>query len=196
MDRMWLVQKGRFIENPENRNSFDDFISCDYMGACEFECVGVYENGKYVTKNPLCLSLKRIIKNRSNYQWIKMLKRKDALNNQLYIFCKNEDTEQAKEFVRGLLKGNATKRSTGLYNYYTSSVESLQEDSNSRHFVNFWWDIENDIFIVFGEDKVDILNEAMDRNYEKWKDELFPTTKKSIIDKFKALFNLKSIVNA
>ena len=187
MKDMWLVQSGHFINNDKEKKSFDDYIWLDYMGAAEFEIENVYINGKYESKNPLCLSLKRIIKDRENYQWVKMLKRKDGLGNQMYIYCKSEDIEEAKVAVRGLINGKETKRPCGLWGYIRLSGEKIEEKGD--RIKNFWWDIKNDIFIVFGEDKVELINEALDKNYEKWKDELFPTPKKiSFIDKIKAIF--------
>ena len=161
------------------------------MGAVEFEYKSVYINGKSELKNPLFLSLKRIIKGRDNYQWIKMLKRKDAFGNQLYIFCKNEDIEEAKNGVREIIKGKATKRSCGLCGYMLMSKERAEERKNNCR--NFWWDIENDIFIVFGDDKVSLINEALDKNYEKWKDELFPVHKFSLFETLKSIFSKNKV---
>lgn len=205
MKRMWLVQTGRFkrdeeIDNAKEVIGFSHIVDLKYMGAAEFEMTFAWVNGKQELVNPLALSVKRFVKNRENYKYVKITKRKDAFGNQMYIYCKEEDETEAVAAARELAKGEPCKRYAGLDTYLKSSKESLEDDlSKPGHLgrkMNFWWDIENDILIFFGEDKFEKIDGVLDILHEKWKEELFPPVKVSVIDRIKMIFSRKEKVKA
>lgn len=201
MKNMWLVQKGKFkneneIDNTQEVIGFSHIADLAYMGAAEFEAI--WSNSQQKIVNPLAVSLKRFVKNRENYQYNKVTKLKDALDNQMYVYCNNEDTQEAISAVRKLAKGEPCKRYHGVDSYLRASKEDLIKDMNESKYLrmkmDFWWDIENDILIFFGEDKMEKINGVLDILHEKWKDELFPPVKNNIITKIKMLFSRKKYV--
>lgn len=66
MKNTYLLQAGTFLNiNEDEIIGFDSIIDLKYMGACEFE--GIYDSLTGQIKNPLNLSLKRIVKNMDSY---------------------------------------------------------------------------------------------------------------------------------
>lgn len=185
--RIWLLQKGTWNKDVNKEDaSFDDLIDFKYMRASEYELAETYENGKIKFVNPLYLSLRRMVKEKENFEYIKMLKRKDSLGNQMYIFCRTEDQDELKELLRKTIKNPYLKRSAGLTNYIEADKEAL---SNPDHYYcNFWWDIENDMLIFFGDNRIETLEKAFAVLHERWKEELFPPEKKTFIQKIKGFF--------
>lgn len=180
MKEPWLVQTGKFNKNINSPKSIDDLIELKYMGAAEFEMELTYENGKSELKNPLFLSIKRMARFQKEYEFVKMLKRKDSLGNQMYIYCKKEDVEECKEYVRKMVEKESCKRATLLPKYYNLS----RSDVASGKYINFWWDIKNDFFIFFGDDKIELFKEMFTAYEERFHDEFYPPTAFSKFKKF------------
>lgn len=180
MKEPWLVQTGKFKRNVESPKTIDDLVELKYMGAAEFEVELVYENGKNELKNPLFLSIKRMARFQKEYEFVKMLKRKDSLGNQMYIYCKKEDIEECKEYVRKMVEKESCKRATLLPKYYNLS----RSDVASGKYINFWWDIKNDFFIFFGDDKIEMLKNMFTQYEERFHDEFYPPSTISKIKDF------------
>lgn len=187
MENLYLIQTGTFTY-PNEIDGIDSIIDLTLMGAAEFEIETVYENGRYVSKNPLNLSLKRILKNRENYNFAKITRRKNTKGEQMYVYCKTNETEETIRQIRELIKKDYTcKRSIYLTQYFKRTPEEL----DNPFVKNFWWDIHNDFFIFFGEEKMKMLNSAMNNLYEKWKDEFKPKEKASFMKKLLNIFKKK-----
>lgn len=183
MKDWYLIQTSTFTY-PDKIDGIDSIIDLTLMGAAEFEIETVYENGKYVSKNPLNLSLKRILKNRENYNFAKIIRRKNSKWEPMYVYCKIDETDETIKQIRKLIKKDyKCKRSIHLTQYLKRTTEEL----DNPFVKNFWWDIHIDFFIFFGEEKMEMLNIAMDNLYEKWKDEFISKEKESFIKK---LFNI------
>jgi hypothetical protein len=171
----WLVQRSKWKDDLliEDVNGFDslmDFI--DLMGAAEFEF------------GRLPASLKRMTKHKKEYDFIKMLKRKDSLGQQMYIYCNKENSEEYKKYVRKLIKDNySTKLYNGLYDYMNSDITIIKNKKT-----DFWWDVEHDFFIFFGDNKIEYIKLAFEKLDEKWHDELHPYIKPTFIERIKNIF--------
>ena len=198
MREMWLVQTGSFRKNIEKMESVDDIVELRYMGAAEFEGTFTYVNGKSELVNPLWLSLRRMIRDREEFEFVKMLKRKNALSEQMYIYCRSENVENTKAAVRKFLKGEPCKISTGITRYLDATWEDLAEDKelDRRHYRDFYWDIENDVFIFWGEENMEKIKTVLEYKYNEWKTDLFPEVKKSVFEKIMALLKKKSKMSA
>ena len=185
MKSIYYVQTGTF-KIPEEIDGFDSIVDLNYMGAAEFEQCIVREDGKYVTKNPLYLSLKRILKNRNDYAFSKIVKRKNTKGEPMYVFCKKEETVDTISGIRELIKKDYTcKRGIHLTSYFERTLEELE----NPNLTNFWWDIENDFFFFFGDEKKNMLTIAMDHLYQEWKDEFEGKKKVSFFKKLSKIFS-------
>lgn len=195
---MYLIQTGKFRNKPKEEMEilgFSHIINLKEMFAAEFEMVSTYINGKQEFKNPLWLSLRRFIKERSNYTYIKVPDKKDVLGNEMYVYCKKEDEEEVLNAVKELLKKEYCKRPIGLRAYMQAKKEVLSKDIYDDSYIckyqNFWWDIENDVLMFFGKDKIDKIDDILDVMHEKWKDELFP--KKTFLIKLREFFGKEKV---
>lgn len=176
--KMNLIQRGTFNNNlPLNKiTGFDSICQLHYMGAAEYEC------------GALPKSLKRIVKNSDSYEFKKtkgsILRNYKKENLIIYYSKNNEDSFNIEEYIN-LIKKNAkgnhyTKLSSGLEYYLRNNLDENTFDFSWTKLdtVNFWWDIENDLFFFFGESKQEQILKMIECLHEKWKDELFPQTKK------------------
>lgn len=179
MREPWLVQAGKF-KNIEVPKTIDDVVELKYMGAAEFEMELVYENGKNELKNPLFLSIKRMAKYQNDYEFVEIPNKKDAAGNQMYIYCKKEDIEVCKSYAIEMLKKESCKRATLLPRYYNLT----KDDIEYGNYINFWWDIKNDFFIFFGDEKVEVLKNMFAQYDERFHDEFYPASTASKIKDF------------
>ena len=187
--QMWLLQTGSWkhnIDETKEVEGFSHFVFLHYMGAAEYEMKNCYLDGKNGLYNPLYLSLKRMYEQKDSFDYFKMVKRKDALGRQMYIYCRKEDEEWAKEAVREQIKKEWVKRPALLGAYLKKTQEEL-ENANPRFIREFWWDIENDVLIFFGDDKIEKINFVINTLYEKNKPQ-----KVTLKDKIKSFFNKKA----
>ncbi|WP_286077837.1 hypothetical protein [Thomasclavelia cocleata] len=178
MKNTYLLQAGTFLNiNEDEIIGFDSIIDLKYMGACEFE--GIYDSLTGQIKNPLNLSLKRIVKNMDSYI-VKKGRQKTKNGDNVLVFAKSEDVDEVKKRVTKFANNKLDlKRFV--------SIKLFMENPDS-HFSNFFWDIENDFFIFFGEANAKKLEIALNKMKEKWHDELFPPKKKSFFAKLKNVF--------
>ncbi len=181
---IWLIQTGKWFEDyNENQTCFSKRIDFDFMGAAEFE--QEWDGSKLV--NPLFHSLKRMSLSRDSYEFIPIPNRKDARGNILYVYCKKDyEISLVKEVIK-LMDGKIQTKLSPRVNYAKASLEDLEK----HRYVNFWWDIKNDFFVFYGEDKVKEINDSFDEFIETHSD-IFPKkAKKNLFAKFLDLFILK-----
>lgn len=162
MERTWLLQPGYWRSSPNlQRYSIERDIEYIDLYAAEYE--QCFYEGKL--RNPLRVSLERMTKNVKNYEFVK-LARKDMFGNDLYVYCKKEDVEDVKENVKSLINGEQETKLGPKMKYCNMSLESFEKTKG--HLANFWWDIENDYFIFYGEDKCNLIEDSFKRCAEKW----------------------------
>ena len=158
IEKPWLIQRVAVKRHPPtNAKSFDDYLSCDYMGSAEFEF------------GALPKSLKRVCKNIDNYRIINT-KIKDFIKRDLFMFVKKGDEDYIKyidyitedEYKVGL------KERTNIKDFITGSSFSRQLSEDNYNFgYNIWWDIINDVFFTFGKQKINLVIKAIKGTKEK-----------------------------
>lgn len=180
MDRTYLVQAGNFLDiKDEDITGFDSLIECKYMGASEFEMQ--FDPISHELKNPLNLSLKRVVKNLDDYV-LKRGRQKDFNGDFVMVFAKKEDIDEALKRTTLLINNKIDCKS------FINIKSYMQNKNPNYNYANFWWDIKNDFFILFGDRNAKRLQIALNKNKEKWHDELFPPEKVSFLSKLKNLF--------
>lgn len=169
-----LIQTGVWRkEKNENELCIEKYIELTYMGAIEYE-VKLDKENNY--RNPLYLSIERMFLNKENYDFYQLPKRKDAYGNKLYIYCKKDIMEELKPYVRNLLDGKIRTKNGPRIQYTKASIEDIEK----YRMANFWWDIENDFFIFYGEDKFEKINDSFNSFFEENKEKLLPKMKKEV----------------
>lgn len=155
----YLVQEGEFKDiKLDDITGLDSLIDFSYMGAAEFEGI-VTPDG---LKNPLNLSLKRIVKDKDNFIFIDT-KIKDKQNRILYCFAKIDEKFSKDDYIKNVK--SLTKRTC----YLKASIHLprfIEEEKNEQDL--FWWDIKNDFFLFFGEENRNKITKALDELKIKW----------------------------
>lgn len=155
MKNLWLIQRGKFKKiDKENIEGIDSLLTFSYMGSAEFEF------------GALPHSLRRIIiEGNGQYGFIEIFKVKNKSKESAFVYCKLSEKEEIEEAVKHLSKNDYGYKEAALMASYIKNGE----DSNSGYYdCNFWWDIENDFFVLFGEGKRELLQIAIDKMKEKW----------------------------
>ena len=170
MKRIYLVQSGKFKNvDMDDITGIDSLIQLKYMGAAEFEFGG------------LPTSLKRIVKYHNEYV-MEQLDYNDKQGNPLFLYhnpVNESGPEEIHKAIRNLLRGKTMcKQPIGLKNYLES------DNPEDQRCMDFWWDIENDFFLCFGNKHSEQILYAIEQLKIKWKDELFPK-ELSTIEKIK-----------
>jgi hypothetical protein len=153
MYRLWLIQRGTFKNVAKDEiTGIDSLLNFHYMGSAEFEW------------GALPQSLRRIIEaNQGLYDFVEIESIKDKESNTARVYCKREETSDAIESVKHLSKNDyGYKEFAGMNKYIKEGIE------NSYRVCNFWWDVENDFFVVFGDEKQELLQTAIYKMEEKW----------------------------
>lgn len=163
----YLLQEGNFRDESEIKkiDGIDSILEFRYMGAAEFEF------------GSLPSSLKRIAKDLDAYKvyTTRYISRK---GEKLVIFCKEEDIEAVKAMLKKLRRGSQ---------YLKIGVSFVRNFKEEGMFLgDFWWDIDNDFFFFFGEQRIAKVETAMRNLRTRWHDELFPKPPKTSF--FKKLF--------
>lgn len=153
MYRLWLIQRGTFKNVlKEEITGIDSLFKFHYMGSAEFEF------------GALPQSLRRIIEaNYGLYDFVEVESVKDKEGNTARVYCKMEEVNDAIEAVKHLSKNdNGYKEFAGMNKYIKEGI------GDSYYVGNFWWDVENDFFVIFGDDKQELLQAAISKMEEKW----------------------------
>lgn len=148
---LWLIQRGTFKDiRPEDIEGMDSLIRWSYMGSAEFEFGALPE------------SLRRIVSGHKGYEFVEIPEIKDKNGDTLRVYCKTSEREDAVAAANHLAtvehgyKELAGVKSyiDGLFNLYITG--------------NFWWDIKNDFFLMFGEEKQQLVSVALNKLKDKW----------------------------
>ena len=142
------LQKGKFLINnidelvniPEDKNGIKRIIELEYMGQFEYE------------GNTIPISRMFIEYYKDDYYFYPtQIFNKDG--NQMYIYANgnivNDKLKENPNFISSLAKFNI-ERNFSLWEYINKDSEECLYD--------FWWNIEADYLILFGEDKKDLIN--------------------------------------
>ena len=142
------LQKGKFLINnidelvniPEDKNGIKRIIDLEYMGQFEYE------------GNTIPISRMFIEYYKDDYYFYPtQIFNKDG--NQMYIYANgnivNDKLKENPNFISSLAKFNI-ERNFSLWEYINKDSEECLYD--------FWWNIEADYLILFGEDKKDLIN--------------------------------------
>lgn len=154
--RVHLVQSGHFrkdIDSIDNDKitGIDDIIDFDYMGSAEFEF------------GSLPRSLRRMTINKDYYSVFTFDEYKDKNGNSLKVYAPRLYFDNVKGIVDRLVVSG-----DGLQEYCSLHRNFMENDDNSTYYKytsNFWWDIDNDFFIIF--ENTDKVLQAMDKLEER-----------------------------
>lgn len=171
----YLVQEGEFKNiKLDDINGLDSLLDFCYMGAAEFEIV-ITPDG---AKNPLRLSLERIVKDKKNFEFINT-KIKDKQNRSLYCFAKITENLLENDYIKTVqdLSERKCYLKSGIH------LPRFIEEENYKKDL-FWWDIKNDFFLFFGDENKEKIIKALEELSFKWS-----STEKKQKGFFKRLFN-------
>lgn len=144
--KVWLVQRGKFKKVARDRiEGLDSLISLDCMVSPEFN------------KGALQQSLQRMLEGRDRYAMHRVEHIKTNYGESLYLYCDTAKLEEVKAGAIQLSKNKyCCKEVCDIFDFM--AVNGIP----SRMLNDFWWDIENDFFIVFGSERAEKLQLAMD----------------------------------
>lgn len=152
-----LLQKGKFlVETFEDLNNLETdedglkrVIDLAYMGKFEYE------------GNSIPISRMFIEYYKDEYQFYET-EIFSQNNERLYIFANSEIISHHQEsnpnFIETLAKRNID-RNISIWDYIHHKKEDCLYD--------FWWNVEADYFMFFGEDKKDIINYFIESCYDR-----------------------------
>lgn len=154
-ENTYCVQTGQFKENIKEINGMDSLICFDWMGYAEFEF------------GALPASTKRIVINNDFYDFFTLNEFTDKNGKPLIIYAPVMFIDHIRENVIALANGekNLKTRSYRLQGYMKFDKPDWRASES-----DFFWDIENDFYIFFGEDKKDLILQAVNAMREKWMD--------------------------
>ena len=161
----WLIQRGG-LKNvaKENIEGIDSLVSYDYMGSAEFEFGALFH------------SLQRMIAFSNDYSMNEIPEVKTKDGEVMFLYCDKTMFEGAKRCAIQLSKNKYG------YKEYCDMVDFIKGKSESPCACSdFWWDIQNDYMIVFGNERAEKVQIAMEKLKEKWAPKL--PTKKNFLEK-------------
>ena len=146
--RCSLVQSGTFKEDIKEITDKDSIIDLNYMGSSEF-------------LGELPQSNQRMLINIDFYDVFTFPQYTNASGETLMVYAPKMFIEHISKIVEELALGN---------NHYLKercTLHKYLKGEETYDNANFWWDIENDFFIFFGEQKRDLLLTAQKAMREK-----------------------------
>lgn len=148
-----LIQRGHFIVKniddidkiSEERDGIKRIIDLDYMGKTEFE------------GNAVIISRMFMEYYKNDYQFYEThIKSKD--NKSMYLYLNSKVVaNQPNIYVNQLAKI--------IYDREYSIYEYIKNPQNSHN--DFWWDISNDYFVFFGQEKIALIKYFIDKCYHR-----------------------------
>lgn len=134
-----LVQSGVFRKNIAEITGRKSIIDLNYMGAAEFEWGALPE------------STQRMLTNIDFYDVFTFPQYVNTEGEPLMVYAPRMFIDHITKIVEELAKGE---------NYYLKERCTLPEYLNGEityNYTDFWWDIQNDFYIFFGEEKRDLV---------------------------------------
>ena len=144
---VYYVQTGEFKKYFNEINGRDDILFFDYMGSAEFEFGA-----------PIA-STKRMFINSGFYDFFTFNEYTDKDGKPLVVYAPVMFIEHIKANIDSLAKGKLRliERSSTLYDHL-----SYPEADPRCPMSNFWWDIQNDFYIFFGEERKELISQAQE----------------------------------
>lgn len=142
--RCWLVQSGRFENNINEITGRNSIIDLNYMGAAEFEW------------GALPQSTQRMLTNIEFYDVFPFPQYINDKGEILMVYAPKMFIEHISEIVEDLASGKVN----GRLKEWCNLPDYLKGKERGYNFADFWWDIENDFYIFFGEEKKELILEA------------------------------------
>lgn len=142
----YLLQRGKFQE--KCLGTITKSVRLSYMGSSEFEW------------GALPKSLQRVMIFQPIYKMYELPEFKDKLGNSLFVFCKEKESEieQIKEVIAELKRNSLRmKEYSDFDTYFKLTKEQIKK---KEYNTDFWWDIENDFFMFFGNKNKEIFQQA------------------------------------
>lgn len=139
----YLVQSGRFNENFENNTGLYSIVNLYDMGAAEFEW------------GALPKSTQRMLTNIEFYEVFTFPEYKNAQGEPLMVYAPKMFIEHISAIVENLAKGQNLRLKARC------DIPEYMEGKKRYGQANFWWDVQNDFYVFFGEEKRDLILEAV-----------------------------------
>ena len=136
--RCWLVQSGTFLEDIQEITGKDSILDLNYMGSFEFQC-------------ELPQSNQRMLTNIEFYDFFPFPQYTNSFGEPLMVYAPKMFIEHISKIVEELATGK---------NHHLKERCTLPKCLRGEvpfDKANFWWDLENDFFIFFGEEKKDYV---------------------------------------
>lgn len=145
--RCKLVQSGKFKDDIEEITGRKSIVDLNYMGSAEFEW------------GALPQSTQRMLTNIDFYDIFTFPQYVNAQGEPLMIYA----PKMFIEHISGIVDELATGKNYHLQERCTLPAYLKGE----RSYEDFWWDIENDFYIFFGDQKRDLVLAAQKAMREK-----------------------------
>lgn len=142
--KCWLIQTGQFKKGITEITGRKSIIDLNYMGSAEFEWGALPD------------STRRMLTNIDFYEVFTFPEYKDIEENEMMVYAPIMFKEHISSIIHNLVEGSLN-RDLQEPCYLLSYLNGKNSKFNK---VNFWWDIENDFYIFFGEDKKELILEA------------------------------------
>lgn len=140
--KCWLVQDGIFKDNIKKITGRKSIVNLKYIGVSEFEM------------GALPKSTQRMLFNIDFYDVFTFPQYVNTKGEQLMVYAPKMFIEHISKIVEELAEGKNYNLKVRCF-----LPEYLKGVRNYR-YADFWWDIENDFYIFFGEEKRDLVLEA------------------------------------
>lgn len=151
--RCWLVQSGEFREDIQEITGRNSIVCLNYMGSAEFEW------------GALPKSTRRMLTNIDFYDVFTFPHYVNPQGEPLMVYAPKMFIEHISEIVEGLATGKCHLKERCTLPEYLKGKETY-------NYADFWWDIENDFYIFFGEQKRDLVLTAQKAMRERFIDEV------------------------
>lgn len=151
MKDLWLIQRGVFREiNNDQITGMDSIIRWSYMGSAEFEFGALPQSLRRIAENKNCFSFKQIDSIM------------DLQNNPAIVYYHEDISNEIVDAVNHLAKNDYGYKEAALMNKY------IKQGCSGLSDANFWWDVENDFFVMFGDNHRKQVEIAIEKLCEKW----------------------------
>lgn len=141
------LQRGKFLVNNVNEIKDNNIIYLDYMGYFEYEGNAI----------PISRMFIEFYKEEYDFYSTNIYNRN---NEEMYIYANSEIVKEKlnnnTNYIVSLANYNIDRNYT-LWQYINKDIKELD--------VNFWWNIEGDYFIFFGEDKKDVIKYFVENSF-------------------------------
>lgn len=148
----YLIQSGYFKHNIHNIEGRKSIINLNYMGSSEFEGDALFD------------STKRMLVNMEFYDVFSFPNYVNKKGEPLMVYAPKMFIEHISNIVDRLANS-----SYGLKEYCTLNDAVYNHAQTFKTKDDFWWDIENDFYLFFGENHANLIKEAQIKMLENTK---------------------------